>query len=189
MEAGMVGFAAVRDFVALDAMIRHYHTRCDELDDPPPEEKNGFRISPVGNRYASRGDHDALNGAVITKAIAARMDPPSPDDPRTFAQRQEAALTQLCRESLDRGERPTEDGERPHIAITVPLESLVTGKLESTGDLSLSSSQISELLCDSKLQVIVLGEDGNPLDIGAAVYRPSRKLRRAVLFRDGGRCR
>jgi uncharacterized protein DUF222 len=117
------------------------------------------------------------------------MDPPSPDDPRTFAQRQEAALTQLCRESLDRGERPTEDGARPHIAITVPLESLVTGKFETTGDLSLSSSQISELLCDSKLQVIVTDNEGNPLDVGAAVYRPSRKLRRAVLFRDQGRCR
>src|SRR5882724_12029676 len=36
MEADMVGFAAERDFVALDAMIRQYHTRCDELDDPPP---------------------------------------------------------------------------------------------------------------------------------------------------------
>jgi Domain of unknown function (DUF222) len=189
MEADMVGFAAPRDFVALDTMIRRYQTRRDELDDPPPDEKNGFQISPVGNRYASRGDHDALNGAIITKAIAARMDPPSPDDPRTFAQRQEAALTQLCRESLDRGDRPTEDGERPHIAITVPLESLVSGKFETSGDLSLTSNQISQLLCDSKLQVIVTDNEGNPLDVGATVYRPSRKLRRAILFRDQGRCR
>jgi Domain of unknown function (DUF222) len=189
MEARMVGFAAARNFVALDTMIRHYQTRCDELDDPPREDKNGFRISQVGNRYASRGDHDALNGAIIAKAIAARMDPPSPDDPRTLAQRQEAALAALCRDSLDRGDRPTEDGERPHIAITVPLESLVSGKFETSGDLSLSSSQISELLCDSKLQVIVTDAQENPLDVGANVYRPSRRMRRAILFRDEGRCR
>jgi hypothetical protein len=190
MEAGMVRFAAERDFVALDAMIRRYQTLCDELDDkPPPEDKNEFFLSPVGNRWASRGDHDAVGGALMNKALEAAIDPPDPDDPRTFAQRREAAAVRIYRFFLDRGESPTEDGERPHIAITVPLESLVTGKFEPTGDLSLSSSQISELLCDSKLQVIVTDADGNPLDVGAAVYRPSRKLRRAVLFRDQGRCR
>jgi hypothetical protein len=189
MEERMVGYAAERVFVALDAMIRRYQTHCDELDEKAPEDKNGFFISPVGNRFASRGDHDALTGAMITRAIEAAMDPPSPDDPRTLAQRREAGLARLCRDSLDRGERPTEDGERPHIAITVPLESLVTGKFETTGDLVLASNQISQLLCDSKLQVIVTDGEGNPLDVGAAVYRPSRKLRRAVIHRDRGRCR
>jgi hypothetical protein len=189
MEEEMVGFAAARDFVALDAMIRRYQTLCDELDAKPPEDKNGFFISEVGNRWASKGDHDALHGALINKAVDAATDKPDPDDTRTPAQRREAALVRVCRYFLDRGESPTEDGERPHIAITVPLESLVTGKFETTGDLSLSSSQISELLCDSKLQVIVTDVDGTPLDVGAAVYRPSRKLRRTILFRDQGRCR
>jgi hypothetical protein len=189
MEAGMVGFAAVRDFVALDAMIRRYQTLCDELDDKPPADKNGLYMSRVGNRWVLKGDHDALNGALINRAIEAATDAPDPDGPRTLAQRREAGMARISRFFLDRGESPTKDGERPHIAITVPLESLVTGKLESTGDLSLSSSQISELLCDSKLQVIVTDANGNPLDVGATVYRPSRKLRRAVLFRDQGRCR
>jgi len=74
-------------------------------------------------------------------------------------------------------------------AITVPLEALQSGEFETTGDVSLTSSQIGELLCDSKLQIIVTGPDGQPLDVGAAVYRPSRRLRRAVLHRDQGRCR
>jgi hypothetical protein len=126
---------------------------------------------------------------VIDKALEVATDPPDPDDPRTRAQRREAALTRVCRYFLDRGESPTEDGERPHITITVPLESLQSGKFETTGELSLASSQISELLCDSKLQIIVTGPDGKPLDVGAAVYRPSRRLRRAVLHRDQGRCR
>ena len=189
MEEQMVGFAAERDFGALDAMIRRYQTHCDELDEKAPEDKNGFFISPVGNRFASRGDHDALTGATITKAIEAAIDPPSPDDPRTLAQRQDAAELRIHRFFLDRGEGPTEDGERPHIAITVPLESLRSGDLETTGDLALASSQISRLLCDSKIQLIVLDANGTPLDVGAAVYRPSRKLRRAVIFRDQGRCR
>jgi hypothetical protein len=189
MEADMVGFAAARDFVALDAMIRHYHTRCDELDDPPPEEKNGFFLSEVGNRWASKGDHDALHGALINKAVEAATDKPDPDDPRTPAQRREAALTRICRYFLDRGESPTEDGERPHIAITMKLETLIAGKLQSSGDLSLTASQIGQLLCESKISRIVTDAQGHPLDVSHAVYRPSRRLRRAVLFRDHGRCR
>jgi hypothetical protein len=189
MEERMVGFAAGRDFVALDVMIRRYQTHCDELDKKLPEEKNGFFLSEVGDRWASKGDHDALSGALISRAVEAATDRPDPDDMRTPAQRREAALMRVCRFFLDQGESPTEDGERPHIAITVPLESLGSGKFESTGELSLSSSQIGELLCDSKLQVIVTGADGNPLDVGATVYRPSRRLRRAVLHRDHGRCR
>jgi hypothetical protein len=189
MEDRMVAYAAERDFVALDAMIRRYQTRCDELDEKAPEDKNGLFISRVGNRWASKGDHDALSGATINQAVEAATDPPDPDDTRSAAQRREAGMVRVCRFFLDRGESPNEDGERPHIAITVTLESLRSGDFETTGDLVLASSQISRLLCDSKLQVIVTDTNGKPLDVGAAVYRPSRKLRRAVLFRDQGRCR
>jgi hypothetical protein len=189
MEEPMVAYAAERDFPALDVMIRRYQTRCDELDAKPPEDKNGFFISPVGTRWASKGDHDALSGAIISRAVEAATDLPDPDDPRSAPQRREAALARICRYFLDQGESPTEDGERPHIAITVPLKSLRSGEFETTGDLSLASSQISELLCDSKLQIIVTDGQGHPLDVGATVYRPSRRLRRTVLHRDQGRCR
>jgi hypothetical protein len=189
MEEPMVADAAARDFVALDAMVRRYQTHCDELDAKPPEDKNGFFISPAGNRWASRGDHDAVSGATINQAVDTATDKPGPDDTRSAAQRREAALVRVCRYFLDQGESPTEDGERPHIAITVPLESLRTGDFETTGDLSLASSQISRLLCDSKLHIIVTGPDGKPLDVGATIYRPSRRLLRAVLHRDHGRCR
>ena len=189
MEDEMVAFAAARNFVALDAMIRKYQTLCDDLDDKPPADQNGFFVSPVGNRYATKGDHDALSGATIDEAVHAATDKPTEDDTGSAAQRREAALVRICRYFLDRGESPTEDGERPHITITVPLEALRSGEFETTGELSLTRSQIGELLCDSKLQIIVTGPDGKPLDVGSAVYRPSRKLRRAVIFRDQGRCR
>jgi hypothetical protein len=170
MEDRLVGYAAARDFVALDAMIRRYQTHCDELDEKPPTDKNGFFISEVGNRFASKGDHDALGGATIKKAVDVAIDKPGEDDDRTPAQRRDAALVRICRYFLDQGERPTEDGERPHIAITATLETLLSGKLETTGDLALAPSQISRLLCDSKIQLIVLDENGAPL--AAAVRRP-----------------
>jgi hypothetical protein len=189
MEDDLVRLAAEARFSGIDARIRHYQTRCDELDDKPPRERDGFYISEVANRWASKGDHDALNGALIKKAVDAATDPPDPDDPRTPAQRRDAGLARVCRYFLDRGESPTEDGERPHIAIVVKLETLLAGKLETTGDFSLTASQIGQLLCESKISRIVTDAQGHPLDVSPAVYRPSRRLRRAVLFRDGGRCR
>jgi hypothetical protein len=170
MEESMVAFAAERDFEALDLMIRRYHTHCNDLDDKPPEDKNDLYLSRVGNRWALKADLDALSGAILKQAIDAATDKPDPDDPRTLAQRKAAAAVRLGRSFLDRGESPTQDGERPHIAITVPVEALRSGTFETTGDLALTHSQISDLLCDSKLQIIVLGDDGKPLDVGAAIY-------------------
>jgi hypothetical protein len=184
MDDRLVGYAAARDFAALDAMIRRYQTRCDELDDKPPDDKNGLFMSPVGNRWALKGDHDALGGATIKKAVDVATDKPDEDDTRTPAQRRADALVRICRAFLDRGDNPTEDGERPHVAIAMTLESLRSGELETTGELALAPSQISRLLCESKIQPIVLDTAGNPLDVSPAVYRPSRKLRRAVIFRD-----
>jgi hypothetical protein len=189
MEDRLVGYAAERDFVALDTMIRRYQTHCDELDQKPPEDKNGLYISQVGHRWAMKGDHDALSGATINKAVEAATDKPDPDDTRTPAQRREAAMARICRYFLDRGESPTEDGERPHIAIVVKLETLLAGDLDTSGDLALNPAQIGRLLCESKISRIVTDAQGNPLDVSPAVYRPSRKLRRAVIHRDQGRCR
>jgi hypothetical protein len=189
MEDRLVGYAAARDFAALDAMIRRYQIRCDELDDKPPTDKNGLFMSPVGNRFALKGDHDALGGATIKKAIDVATDKPTEDDTRTAAQRRADAMVRICRAFLDHGEHPTEDGERPHIAIVVKLETLLAGDLETSGDLALNPAQIGRLLCESKISRIVTDAQGNPLDVSPAVYRPSRKLRRAVIHRDQGRCR
>ncbi len=189
MEDDLVQLAEAADFRGLDARIRYYQLRCDELDDKPPEDTNGVYLSPVADRWALKGDLDGLLGATIKHAVNAATDKPGDDDPRTPAQRRADALGRICRDFLDRGESPTEDGERPHITITATLESLLTGNDETTGDLALTQSQVSRLVCESKLQLIVLDANGTPLDVGAAIYRPSRTLRRAVLHRDGGRCR
>ena len=53
---------------AVDLLIRHYQARCDAIDGIEPEELNGARMSPVGNRWKLNGDFDQLAGA--TKAAA-----------------------------------------------------------------------------------------------------------------------
>ena len=184
MEDDLVDRAAERDLRGLDVRIRHYQARCDALDGKEPADKNGLFLSHVGNRVVLNGDLDALAGATVSEAIAAATDPPSDDDDRSPAKRRADAHTRICRFFLDHAGLPVEGGERPHLAFVVRRDER-SGALETVGDSALSSTQIDRLICDAAVCRIVTGPDGNPLDVGAATYRPSRAVRRAVIFRDG----
>jgi 5-methylcytosine-specific restriction protein A len=184
MEDDLVDRAAERDLRGLDVRIRHYQSRCDALDGTEPADQNGLYLSRVGNRVALSADLDALTGRTVAEAVAAATDPPCEGDDRSPAWRRADALARVCRFFLDHADLPVEGGERPHLAFVLKLDTR-TGQLETTGDTALSPAQIDRLLCDAKISTIVVGADGNPLDVGAATYRPSRAVRRAVIFRDG----
>ena len=53
---------------------------------------------------------------------------------------------------------------------------------------SLSPAQLGQLLCDAKISRIVIGPDGQPLDVGRELRTPPRWMRRALVARDKG-CR
>jgi hypothetical protein len=182
IEDDLVDRAAERDLRGLDVRIRHYQTRCDALDGTEPADNNGLYLSEVGNRVALSADFDALAGDTVAKALDAATDPPTEGDDRTPAKRRADALVRVCRFFLDHANLPVEGGERPHLAFVIKSEA---GQLETVGDTALSPAQINRLLCDAKISTIVVGPDGTPLDVGRAAYRPSRALRRAVIFRDG----
>jgi hypothetical protein len=54
-------------------------------------------------------DHEARSGA---------------EDHRSPAQRRADALGEVCRQWLDRSDRPVVGGERPHLTVTLSLEDL-----------------------------------------------------------------
>ncbi len=99
MEHDLVRLAETSDFRGLDARIRHYRMRGAEVDDKPPEDTNGLYISQVGDRWAVKGDLDALLGATVNKALDAATGKPGDDDTRTPAQRRADALGRICRDA------------------------------------------------------------------------------------------
>jgi Domain of unknown function (DUF222)/HNH endonuclease len=54
---------------------------------------------------------------------------PAVVDERTPAQRRADALGEICRQWLDRQDRPTVGGERPHLTVTISAEALAAGHL------------------------------------------------------------
>jgi len=83
------------------------------------------------------GALDPETGEALMTALRAVVDAESrsrgEDDERTPAQRRADALGEICRQWLDRADRPAVAGERPHVTVTVDAEVLRGERTPSPG--------------------------------------------------------
>jgi hypothetical protein len=111
-------------------------------------------------------------------------------DPRTPSERRADALVELARRALDAGDLPVQGKERPHVTVTLDHATLVAaagafgGRLDRGGPLSGEAAR--RICCDAKVIPVVLGGDGQPLDVGREQRTVPRHMRRAVVARDRG---
>src|SRR5439155_6434651 len=117
------------------------------------------------------GDLDPETGECVLTALHAVMDAEArsggaDEDRRTPAQRRADALGEVCRQSLDRPDRPVVGGERPHVTLTVGVETLRdlegTSELEHTGPVTPELAR--RILCDASIRRVVLSGRSEPLD-------------------------
>jgi hypothetical protein len=142
------------------------------------------------------GTLDPETGETVLTALRAVMDAETRGrakgdaDDRSPAQCRADALGEICRQWLDRPDRPTVGGELPHLTVTVSADSLAGAdgvcEMDHVGPISIGAAR--RLACDSSVMRVVLSERSEPLDVGrrSKVVPPS--LRRAVIVRDR-RCR
>jgi hypothetical protein len=136
------------------------------------------------------GELDPESGETLLAALGGVLDAEArsgePDE-RTPAQRRADALTEICRGWLDREDRPTVAGERPHLTLTVPLGAFARGS-EEPGELDhagpVAPETVRRLACDASVMRVVVSGTSEPLDVGrrTAVVPPA--MRRAVIVRD-----
>jgi hypothetical protein len=114
-------------------------------------------------------------------------------DPRSIAEREGDALVELARRALDSGNLPVDGGNRPHLTVTISLDNLrgnTGGGLLEFGDGVgrgvLCAEEVRRLACDAEIVPIVLGTNGEPLDVGRTARVVNRAMRRALDQRDGG---
>ena len=149
------------------------------------------------------GELDPEGGEVILTALRAIVDADlrarGGTDLRTATQRRADALSELARRYLDSPDRPTASGERPHVTVTVDMQTLRNGhtpgrnpagsgrcELDHVGAVSPATAR--RLACDASVLPVVLGGPSEPLDVGRRTPVVSAGLRRAVVLRDQ-RCR
>jgi hypothetical protein len=131
---------------------------------------------------------DPENGSLIRTTIEAFARPFPGSDARTPGQRRFDGLVEICRRVLDRG-APLSGGERPHLAVVVPLDTL-EGRTRAAGaevswvQQPVSGEAARRLACDAQVSRIITGPECQPLDAGRATRTIPPALRRAVIARD-----
>jgi hypothetical protein len=137
------------------------------------------------------GTLDPETGETLLSALQAVLDAESRSGPagddRTPAQRRADALGEICRQWLDRGDRPTVAGERPHVTLTVDTDAVRDGsgaisEMDYVGPVSPTVAR--RVLCDAAIRRIVMAGPSEPLDVGRQTPVISPAMRRAVIARD-----
>ena len=111
-------------------------------------------------------------------------------DRRTTGQRHADALADLLRLAGQADGMPTRHGARPTVTVTMSLQTLEhrlgahAATLDWAGPISAETAR--RLACDAKVIPIVLGANGEPLDVGRASYPVTAAIWRALVVRDGG---
>jgi 5-methylcytosine-specific restriction protein A len=164
-----------------------------DQDGPEPDDRPGRNVLHVGTHADGSGwlrgrFDDAEAFATIVTGLEARPRPTPENRGTTSGERNAAALVEICRFTLGHDDVGEVGGERPHLVVTISLadlENRARGALLHTGG-GLTPGQLRRLACDADLIPVVLGEQGEPLDIGRAERRIPLRMRRAVAARDGG---
>ena len=141
-------------------------------------------------RVRADADLSAETGEVLLTALNAVLSAEARSvegDDRSPAQRRADALGEICRQWLDLADRPVVVAERPHVTLTVGVETLKgldssPCELEQTGPVLLETAEI--LLCDCSLARVVLSGRSEPLDVGRRTPAVPASMRRAVIVRD-----
>src|SRR5947199_825733 len=131
-------------------------------------------------------------GEKLAKALAVAGAKAGKDDDRTYRQRQPDALGDLADAYLAHHHTPSFDGAPRTVIITKDLEMLEArlrdGWLTLPTGAQISAETARRLACDAQLVPVVLGRNGEMLDIGQADHEFTASQRRAAWVRDQGRC-
>ena len=146
----------------------------------------------------------------LTTALAPFLVPAGPHDQRHTPQRRADGLIELARISADHTLLPLVAGQRPHLEILCPLQTLTgphstaataAAAQQATGQPRparlpdhpgsggyLTTQAVHRIACDADIGRVLLGPASIPTDIGYRHRLFTHHQRRALALRDGG-CR
>jgi hypothetical protein len=178
------------------AMMRRWASHVDDLDNRgEPDDitnKRGVWAHRVGDAMEGRflGHPDDI--AALLTALD-RMQPPDPKSTpggaRSLAQRRYDALMDLAGLGLaDRNGRidPTHTVHVSIDATTLTGGFDPNGRSDMPGFGSVLPARVQQLLCNSWISRVIIGPDGQPLDLGRTARLFSPAQHQAIVERDGG---
>jgi hypothetical protein len=194
-ETALLEAAQTKGVEELRAVVRDWSTAID-ADEASRRgerlrERRRLDVCPTGGGMVGvEGELDPENGELLLTALHGLVDAElrasGGRDIRTPSQRRADGLGELCRRYLDRPDRPAVAGERPHLTVTVDVQTLkglrAAGQADHVG--SIDSEMARRIACDASLMRVVMAGPSEPLDVGRRTPVVSVGLRRAVVLRD-----
>jgi hypothetical protein len=194
--------ATIHDPRALARLGRHLRHMLDpdggdRLADQEEHDRSA-QVLEVRQRNDGSSDVRGRLGAELTADLLSQLQPLAAPrataggvrDLRTTGQRLADALAELLRRAAVAGTRPSRHGSRATITITMALETLErrlgapAAMLDWAGPVSAEAAR--RLACDAQVIPVLLGTNGEPLDVGRASYPVTQAIWRALVARDGG---
>jgi hypothetical protein len=196
VEQRLATNAGVLDAGQLRLLGKRELAYLDQDGTPPVDEATPARSLTMRDLHEGgiRGEFvlDPEGAAALRAALSPLAAPrPAADglpDQRSYDHRNADALVELATRALDRGELPTEGGERPHLTVTIDYDTLTQQIREATldGVGPISPESARRLACDAGVIPMLLGTRSEPLDVGRKSYAVPTPMRRALVQRDGG---
>ena len=192
VDAALTRVAATQAHSELRQVVGHYLARLDpDGTEPDPTEQRFFITARdsqgmVTGRFAL----DAIGGEKLLAAVESILQASRPaGDTRTRSQQQADALVQLCDNALASGSLPILRGHKPHVGVLIDHQDLMdtttgagAGRTGFGG--VISAAKARWLSCDGNVTRIVIGPEGQPLDLGQTTRLFPPHLRRALEVRD-----
>jgi hypothetical protein len=184
--------AAGASHQVLARTVHHYLSRLNpDGREPDPTENRSLTLCKRADGVLDfHGRLDTVSGEKLATALEAIVQADRPrGDLRTRAQQLADALVQLADNQLAAGNLPTMRTVKPAIGVVITLDDLAdpaTGPGAGTTAFgaALSAERARWLSCDGTIARIVMGPDGQPLDLGRTKRVVPPHLRKAVELRD-----
>src|SRR3954454_23700907 len=184
--------AATRQHGQLVRVVDHYLARLDpDGPEPDPTEGRSLTLARHSDGTVSlRGELDAVGGEKLAAALESFVQADRPaGDRRSRAQQLGDALVQLADVAVASGRLPLLRTVKPQLIVTIALADLLdpaTGPAaaETGFGAILSAARARWAACDGTISRVILGPEGQPLDLGRTKRVVPPHLRRAVEVRD-----
>ena len=166
--------------------------RALEHDDDKLRTLNSLRLTPLENGMTAISGRLDPEAAAVLSAALDPLSAPNPStenggrDPRPADRRRAEALIEICRRATAAG------GEAPatskaQVVVLIDLDRLrdnLRGAGTTLNGQDLSAATVRKLACDASLIPIVLGSQGQPLDVGRTKRLVTPGILAALWVRD-----
>ena len=194
VQTALLAVATRSPHRALQQAVGAYLAALDP-DGPEPDPTEGRSLTQVQHpdgRWTGRYDLDEVGGekvATALEAIAAKSR--CAGDLRTRDQLLGDALVQLADLALASGSLPILRTVKPHVIVQIGIEDLMDpatghGAGRTGFGAEISAARARWLACDGSVTRLIMGPEGQPLDLGRTQRVFPAHIRRSLEARDKG---